>query len=253
MSVSEQDELVLNAYLDGELGPIEAARFEQRLAKEPELAAEVDARRVLRDCLRSGLAEDLPSDDLRRRIMAVVGSAEVHKTRPWAWSWSSTAASFLVGALLGGGLIFGALNDQSQQDVASQVVSAHIRALMAPQSFDVASSDRHTVKPWFAGKLAFAPKVVDLSTQGFPLVGARIDVIGLEPVASLVYSKGKHQISVMEMPNPRGLSTQLTQHAEQGYQALSWSDGKITYWVVSDAAVEELKTFVGLFQELAES
>jgi len=73
----------------------------------------------------------------------------------------------------------------------------------------------------------------------------------LEPVASLVYSKGKHQISVMEMPNPRGLSTQLTQHAEQGYQALSWSDGKITYWVVSDAAVEELKTFVGLFQAAA--
>jgi anti-sigma factor RsiW len=154
----------------------------------------------------SGLAEDVPSDDLRRRIMANVGSAEVHKAR----SWSSLAASFLVGALLGGGLIFGALNDQGRQDVANQVVSAHIRALMAPQSFDVASSDRHTVKPWFAGKLAFAPKVVDLSTQGFPLVGARIDVIGLEPVASLVYSKGKHQISVMEMPNPRGLSAQLT-------------------------------------------
>src|SRR4029077_9697929 len=138
-----------------------------------------------------------------------------------------------------------------RQDVANQVVSAHIRALMAPQSFDVASSDRHTVKPWFAGKLAFAPKVIDLSTQGFPLVGARIDVIGLEPVASLVYSKGKHQISVMEMPNPRGLSTQVTQHAEQGYQALSWSDGKITYWVVSDAADEELKNFVGLFQVAA--
>ena len=184
--------------------------------------------------------------------MASVDSAGERMASSWARSWSSLAASFLVGALLGGGLIFGALNDQGRQDVANQVVSAHIRALMAPQSFDVASSDRHTVKPWFAGKLAFAPKVVDLSTQGFPLVGARIDVIGLEPVASLVYSKGKHQISVMEMPNPRGLTTQLTQHAEQGYQALSWSDGKITYWVVSDAAVEELKTFVGLFQELAE-
>ena len=72
-------------------------------------------------------------------------------------------------------------NDQGRQDVANEVVSAHIRALMAPQSFDVASSDRHTVKPWFAGKLPFAPKVVDLSTQGFPLAGARIDVVGLEP------------------------------------------------------------------------
>jgi anti-sigma factor RsiW len=130
-------------------------------------------------------------------------------------------------------------------------VSAHIRALMSPQSFDVASSDRHTVKPWFAGKLAFAPNVVDLSAKGFPLVGARIDVIGLEPVASLVYSKGKHLITIMEMPNPRGLTTPLTQHVEQGYQALTWSDGKVTYWAVSDAAAEELRTFVGLFQAAA--
>jgi anti-sigma factor RsiW len=251
MSASEQDELLLNAYLDGELAPIEAARFEQRLAKEPGLAAEVDARRALGDRLRSGVAEDVPSDDLRRRIMASIGGAPERKARPWAGSWSSLAASFLVGALLGGGLIFGALNDQGGEDVASQVVSAHIRALMAPQSFDVASSDRHTVKPWFAGKLAFAPNVVDLSAKGFPLVGARIDVIGLEPVASLVYSKGKHLITIMEMPNPRGLTTPLTQHVEQGYQALTWSDGKVTYWAVSDAAAEELRTFVGLFQAAA--
>jgi anti-sigma factor RsiW len=251
MSASEQDELLLNAYLDGELAPIEAARFEQRLAKEPGLAAEVDARRALSDRLRSGAAEDVPSDDLRRRIMARIGGAPERKARPWARSWSSLAASFLVGALLGGGLIFGALNDQGGEDVASQVVSAHIRALMAPQSFDVASSDRHTVKPWFAGKLAFAPNVVDLSAKGFPLVGARIDVIGLEPVASLVYSKGKHLITIMEMPNPRGLTTPLTQHVEQGYQALTWSDGKVTYWAVSDAAAEELRTFVGLFQAAA--
>jgi len=253
MSVSEQDELVLNAYLDGALGPIEAARFEQRLAKEPELAAEVDARRVLGDCLRSGLAEDLPSDNLRRRIMAGVGSAEVHEARPWARSWSSLAASLLVGTLLGGGLIFGALNDRGGEDIANQVVSAHIRALMAPQSFDVASSDRHTVKPWFAGKLALAPKVVDLSTKGFPLVGGRIDVIGLAPAASLVYSNGKHLISVMEMPSAQPLTIPLEKHVEQGYQAFTWSDGKITYWVVSDAAAEELKNFVSLFQAAAES
>jgi anti-sigma factor RsiW len=251
MSVSDQDELLLSAYLDNELAPIEAARFEQRLAKEPRLAAEVDAHRALRDSLRSGLAEDVPSDDLPRRIMAGVGGTPERKARPWARSWPSLAASFLVGAVLGGSLIFGALNDQGRDDVASQLVSAHIRALMAPQSIDVPSSDRHTVKPWFAGKLPFAPKVVDLSTQGFPLVGARIDVIGLEPVASLVYSNGKHLISVMEMPNAGAAGAPLSQHLEQGYQALTWSDGKVTFWVVSDAAAEELKTFVGLFQAAA--
>lgn len=248
MNVSDHDELLLNAYLDNEFAPIEAARFEQRLAKEPRLAAEIDARRAFRVSLRSGIAEDVPSDDLRRRIMAGVSGVPDRKARPWARSWPSLAASFLVGALLGGGLIFGAVNDQGRQDVASEVVSAHIRALMAPQSFDVASSDRHTVKPWFAGKLAFSPNVADLSGKGFPLVGARIDVIGLKPVASLVYSKAKHLITVMEMPNPRGLTLPVSQHVEQGYQVLTWSDGKVTYWAVSDAAADELRTFVGLFQ-----
>lgn len=122
---------------------------------------------------------------------------------------------------------------------------------MAPHSFDVASSDRHTVKPWFAGKLAFAPNVVDLSAKGFPLVGARIDIIGLQPVASLVYSNGKHLISVMEMPNARVTATPLVQYVKQGYQVLTWSDRKVTYWAVSDAAPEELRTFIGVFQAAA--
>jgi anti-sigma factor RsiW len=253
VSVSEQDELLLNAYLDGELAPIEAARFEQRLAKEASLAAQVEARHALRDSMRSGLAEEVPSDALRRRIIASISGAPERKARSWARSWPSLAASFLAGAVLGGALISGALNDQGREDVASQVVSAHIRALMAPQSIDVPSSDRHTVKPWFAGKLALAPKVVDLSTKGFPLVGGRIDVIGLAPVASLVYSNGKHLISVMEMPSAQPLAVPLEKHVEQGYQALTWSDGKITYWAVSDAAAEELKTFVSLFKAAAES
>jgi anti-sigma factor RsiW len=244
VTLSEQDELLLNAYLDGELAAIEAARFEQRLAKEPGLALQVEARRAVRDRLRSDLVEDVPSDDLRRRIVASVSGPPERKTR----AWGSLAASFLVGAVLAGALSFGALNEQGRDDVANQIVSAHIRALMAPQSIDVPSSDRHTVKPWFAGKLAFAPKVVDLSTQGFPLVGARIDVIGLEPIASLVYSNGKHLISVMEMPVTRALAAPLDQHVEKGYLALSWSDGKVTYWAVSDAAADELRTFVSLFQ-----
>jgi len=253
MSVSEQDELLLNAYVDGELAPIEAARLEQRLAKEPRLAAQVEGRRALRSRLRADLADDVASADLRRRIMASVGEAPERQPRFSARSLSSLAASFLVGAVLGSALIFGALNNRSREDVASQVVSAHIRSLMAPQAIDVPSSDRHTVKPWFAGKLAFAPKVVDLSAQGFPLVGARIDVIGLEPVASLVYAKGKHLISVMEMPNARAVPAPLAQYVEQGYQALSWSDGKVTYWAVSDAAADELKSFVNLFQAGAET
>jgi anti-sigma factor RsiW len=249
VSLSEQDEILLNAYLDGELAPLDAARFEQRLAGDAALAAQVETRRGLREAMRSGLAEDVPSGDLRRRIMASFGAPAPGQSRPWR----SLAASFLIGAFLAGATTVGVLHDQSREDVAGQVVSAHIRALMAPQPTDVPSSDRHTVKPWFAGKLAFAPKVVDLSTQGFPLTGARIDVVELEPVATLVYSNGKHLISVMEMPNAKALAAPPESHTERGYLALSWSDGEVTYWAVSDVAADELRTFVRLFQAAAGS
>ena len=133
------------------------------------------------------------------------------------------------------------------------MVSAHIRALMAPAPADVASSDHHTVKPWFNGKLAFAPVVADLGSQGYPLLGGRIDVIGLEPAASLIYSRGKHVISVTEMPTNSAPPPAETSYSERGYIALSWSSGDVSYFAVSDAAAEELETFVKLFKAAAAS
>jgi anti-sigma factor RsiW len=168
---------------------------------------------------------------LQRRVMAGVSM----RSEPRSRSWRFLVASLMIGALLGGAVTFGVVNERGG-DVANEVVSAQIRALMAPQPVDVQSSDRHTVKPWFAGKLAFAPKVIDLSARGFQLVGARIDVIELEPAASLVYSNGKHFISVVEMPSAGPVATPVETHAERGYFALSWSDGAVTYWAVSDMA-----------------
>jgi anti-sigma factor RsiW len=153
-----QDELLLNAYLDGELDPIEAARFEQRLVADAALNARIETLRALRAVLRSDLAEDMPSPGFRRRITSRLNLAP----RADRNSWLALAASFLIGAVLAGVTTFGALNYRAGDDVAAEIVSAHIRALMAPQPTDVASSDHHTVKPWFNGKLAFAPTVVDL-------------------------------------------------------------------------------------------
>src|SRR4051812_44060357 len=187
MTLSAHEDLLLNAYLDGELDPIEVARFEQRLVSEAELNARIETLRALRAALRSDLAEDLPSPELKRRIVSQLKIAP----RAARNSWLALAASFLIGAVLAGATTFGALNYRGNDDVAAEIVSAHIRALMAPQPIDVASSDHHTVKPWFNGKLAFAPTVVDLAAKGFPLVGGRIDVVNAAPVASLVYSRGK--------------------------------------------------------------
>ncbi|MBK5199878.1 MAG: anti-sigma factor [Methyloceanibacter sp.] len=242
MSPSEDDELLLNAYLDGELNPIEARAFEQQLARDPALTRGVEARSALRTALRSDLAEDLPSSDLRRRILQRLNLRTASPTR----SWSALVASFLMGAVVAGGLTFGVVGHRSGDDIAGQVVSAHIRSLMAPQATDVVSSDHHTVKPWFNGKIAFPPTVADLGSVGFPLVGARIDVVGLEPVASLVYSHGKHLISLTEIPNAEVVPALLTTRFERGYVAFSWSDGGITYWAVSDMAADELRSFVDL-------
>ncbi len=246
MSISQQDELTLSAYLDGELGPIDAAHFEQRLAKEPALNATLDAWRALRTALRSDLAKDLPPETLRPRI-SQRRVPVIARTRPW----QSLAASFLIGALMAGGLTFAALNRPGGDAVVGQVVSAHIRGLMAPGPFDIPSSDRHTIKPWFNGKLAFAPVVTDLASDGFSLAGARIDVIGLEPVATLVYTHGRHVISLTEMPSAEPLTQDVRQYREHGYLALSWNDGQIAYWAVSDTAPEELATFVKLFRAAA--
>ena len=244
MTLSPQDELLLNAYVDGELDPIEATRFEQRLQSDNALDARVETLRALRGALRSDLAEDIPSPELRRRIMAKLSPPP----RADRNSWMALAASFLVGAVLAGVTSFGVLNYRTSDDLAEQVVSAHVRGLMAPQPTDVASSSHHTVKPWFNGKLAFAPTVVDLSAKGFPLVGARIDVVRVAPVASLVYSRGKHLISLTEMSNTQDAPEPVTSHSEQGYRALSWSDGGVTYWAVSDAASDELENFAALFR-----
>jgi anti-sigma factor RsiW len=247
MSLSKEDELLVNAYLDGELPPLEVSRFEQRLSSEPALAAKIEAYRLLRAALRSDLDDDLPSPGLRNRIEAKLKLGGSDKGRPWG----SLAASFLAGAVLAGALTFGTVNHQSGDELASEVVSAHIRGLMAPTPADVASSDHHTVKPWFNGKLAFAPVVPDLGAQGYPLLGGRIDVIGLEPAASLVYARGKHLISVTEIPADKAHELAEASRSEHGYLVLSWTEGGVTYFAVSDAATEELETFVRLFKMAA--
>jgi anti-sigma factor RsiW len=247
MTLSKDDELLLNAYLDGELGPLEASRFEGRLATEPALAADIEAFRLLRAALRSDLGEDVPSPDLRRRITS---SLDLRASRR-SPAWGALAASFLAGAVLAGSMTFGVLHRQAGEEIASEVVSAHIRSLMAPAPTDVPSSDHHTVKPWFNGKLAFAPVVPDLGSQGYPLVGARVDVVGLEPGATLVYSRGKHLISLTEIP---AAAAPARSYEERGFLARAWTQGGVTYFAVSDAAAEELETFVKLFQaETAES
>lgn len=229
--------------LTARLDPLEARSFEARLASR--------ARACRRDRGVPSAAVGAPfrscrgsSPGLKRRIM----SSPALRPPRHIPAWGSLAASFLAGAVLAGSITLGALHRQAGDEIASEVVSAHIRGLMAPMPTDVPSSDHHTIKPWFNGKLAFAPVVPDLGTEGFPLVGARVDVVGLEPAATLVYSRGKHLISLTAIPAGKEAAAPPRSHEERGFLARTWTQGGVTYFAVSDAAVEELEAFVKLFR-----
>jgi anti-sigma factor RsiW len=131
------------------------------------------------------------------------------------------------------------------ENVAREVVAGHIRGLLAPQPFDVASSDRHTVKPWFTSHLPESPQVPDLAAQGFVLLGGRVDVIGHDPVATIVYKHAKHTVSLTTLPLGQSVSDQ----AIAGYNIRSWSDAQFTYIAVSDIPPQDLETFERAFSE----
>jgi anti-sigma factor RsiW len=158
--------------------------------------------------------------------------------------WLPLAVSFACGMLLASS-VFTVLAPEMQQDqMEQQVVAGHVRSLMANHLMDVASTDQHTVKPWFTGKLDFAPPVVDLSAQGFPLVGGRLDYLQGRPVAALVYRKGAHTINVFVLPGAdAGRSTRPEADVRQGFQLARWQAGGMHFWAVSDMGREEMAAF----------
>jgi len=239
--------LLLNAYLDGELDPIAASQVERRLAAEPAAARELAGLEALRKALRADRADDVPPEGLRQKIEWLTRPA---RPSPRNFTWQALAASALIGALIAGGGAFGVLDYRQGSQLTDAVVASHIRALMAPQPIDVLSSDRHTVKPWFDGKLAFAPDVIDLAPQGFPLVGGRIDVVDFEPVPTLVYRANKHLISLTAIPGGASMIAPPARD-DRGFHTIAWNSGTVRYVAVSDAAPDEVSAFVQAFKEAA--
>ena len=157
---------------------------------------------------------------------------QVGRPRQRSWSFQALAAAAVFGAVISSSVMLTMERYDRREDVARQVVAGHIRSLLAPQPFDVASSDRHTVKPWFTSRLPESPQVPDLAAQGFVLVGGRVDVVGHDPVATIVYKHAKHTVSLTTLPPGQSVSDQ----AIAGYNVRSWSDAEFTYIAVSDIA-----------------
>jgi len=137
---------------------------------------------------------------------------------------------------------------RADQFLATQLIASHARSLLANHLTDVASSDQHTVKPWLDAKLDFAPAVVDLSSEGFPLIGGRLDYLDNRPVAALVYGRRKHFINLFIWPSAADATTAPKTMTRQGYQLLHWADSDFNYWAVSDVNINDLQTFKQQFE-----
>jgi anti-sigma factor RsiW len=242
----EDPTLLVHAYLDGELDPAHALEIERRLASEPALAAERDRVEALRRVIHERLPREAPPPGLARRIEATIGGAPFRpSSQP---SWRALAASVVLGMFVASGATWLALRPGADA-TADLVVASHMRSLMAPQPTDVVSSDRHTVKPWFNGRVAEAPRVADLASEGFSLVGARIDVIGRAPVPTLVYRLRRHLISLSAVPASYDAIIAAGRRTVAGHNTLSWTDNGVTYWAVSDVAAADLDKFAKAFRD----
>ena len=249
-SMQNDPRLLVHAYVDGELDPAHALELERQLARDPALAAERERIEALRQVIKDRLPPLPVPLALARRIDAAVGSsrtpARAFSAPP---SWRALAASVIVAAGLASSATWFEMRPAPAEATADMVVASHLRALMAPQPIDVVSSERHTVKPWFNGRVTEAPRVVDLSQEGFPLVGGRVDVIGRTPVPTLVYGRRQHLISLMALPSSQSRIGMPSERTISGYHIVTWTEGGVTYWAVSDVAVSDLEAFAKAFRE----
>jgi anti-sigma factor RsiW len=239
----------LDAYLDGELAMPDAGELEAHLRGCAECSRVEQGRRRLSAALQAQLPRYQVPDTLRARVRtAVRGEASnMARRRGVPWRILSVAASLTVVAVGSWQL---ALTGARGDALADQVLASHVRSLMPGHLADVPSSDQHTVKPWFNGKLDFSPPVYDFAGRGFPLLGGRLDYVGGQPVAALVYGRRQHMINVFLWPAGRGPSTAREgEFTRQGYHVSHWTTPEYTYWVASDLGLPELRDFVRLVQQ----
>jgi anti-sigma factor RsiW len=245
-------EILLHALIDGELDAGHARDVEAHVAACTGCAEKLEAFRAMRATMaEAGLRERAPAS-LRSRIEAILPAAPAARViaprqflRPSRRSFfGGFAAGTALSAALAASLVLTIVRSDQEQSTAGEVVSAHIRSLQAGHLMDVETSDQHTVKPWFDGRVDVAPPVIDLTAQGFTLLGGRLDYIDGEPVASVVYQRRKHVINLFVAQRLGTERATVAGTTVQGYNVRHWSDKGLDFWAVSDLDSEELSEFV---------
>jgi anti-sigma factor RsiW len=242
---------LIHAYLDGELELVRNLEIEQHLRGCNSCTQSYERLRALQGAMRNNTFRFAPPAKLENRVRVAI-RREAH-THTWplmgSWRWAIAAVTLVVLAAL----VFSVVTlrrDRTEDDLVSQeIVSSHVRSLMASHLTDVATSDQHTVKPWFDGKLDFSPPVRDLATQGFALVGGRLDYVGNRPVAALVYQRRQHLINLFVWPSAVNPSATQKASVRQGYNLIHWTNAGMTFWAISDLNLVELQEFARDLQD----
>lgn len=242
--------LRVNAALDGELDAANALQFERDLAKDPKFRALYARLSATREAVRGSAPREPAPDALRERVSRLV---EARESRPPRWTRlayapRALAASFAAIAVIGA-LAWTLHPAGTSKDPELQaLVSGYMRGQVSGQQFDVASSDRHTVKPWLSSRVTLGAAVIDLAEAGYPLAGGRIDVVDRTPVPTLVYRRREHFISVSELPVDPGAP--IWRGSVDGFHVERWVDSERSYVAVSDIDAPELSAFVEAFRRV---
>jgi anti-sigma factor RsiW len=245
----DEARILLHALIDGELDASHAREVEAHIATCPACAAELAAYRELHEKIASADLRFTAPPLLRKRIEAALPKPQAAPSR------RSVLRGFALGsavsAMAATGLVAIVLRNDDEQRIESEIVSAHLRSLQAGHLTDVISSDQHTVKPWFNGRLDVAPPVIDLTAQGFALIGGRLDFVDGRALGAVVYRRRAHIINLFVA------QTASTEHraakidSVQGFNIRRWSDRGLNYWAISDIGADELSEFGEKFEAAA--
>lgn len=234
----------LHAYFDNELDAVRAAEFERHLETCPDCKASLQKLSALRNDLHKSDLYQVASSRLRSQISQQIASESRGTGLRWKlWIPAFSVAVFVIA--LAAGVLFLQPHSHSAR-LQAELIDAHIRSLQANHLTDVQSTDQHTVKPWFDGKLEFIPPVSDFSQQGFPLIGGRLDFVGGHNVAALVYGRRKHVINLFAWPAADSSVPLNGNGSRAGYNWLGWKAGDMQFCLVSDASPEDLRQLQAL-------
>ncbi|MGB7076359.1 MAG: anti-sigma factor [Xanthobacteraceae bacterium] len=243
-------EILIHALVDGELDAGHARDVEAHLATCPGCAESFRTFRAMHETMAAANLKEKAPAALRSRIAAALPApAEIVGPQKFPVpSRRSFFGGFAVGTALSAAIaatvVVGVFRSDRDRTVADEIVSAHIRSLQPGHLMDVETSDQHTVKPWFDGKVDVAPPVIDLTAEGFTLLGGRLDYIDGEPVASVVYKRRKHVINLFVAQRLGATHANVTDRTIQGYNVRHWSAGGLDFWAVSDLDPAALDEFV---------